>query len=390
MGRNDWDLSTKLNHPNHVSVPAGNVPLIAPIYQTAKFAPSADYPYSEQFMYSRASNPTTRQLENILAEVQKKEEAIVVSSGVAALTGTFLGLLSAGDHVVSFKELYRPARIFLRETLPKFGITSTFLSLKNCHDLEKAIIPGKTKLIHFESPTNPNLDVADIEHIITVAHAQGVLVSMDGTFAGLHQHTEFDVDLMIQSLTKFGNGHGDVIAGSIAGKKSVVTKLREMCINLGATLDPHAAYLIMRGLKTYDLRYERQSDTAMKLAQYLAKHPVVRAVRYPGLSDHPQHDLAKKQMKDMGAIIAFELHEKLGVLAQEFCHRLKLIQFTASVGSTETIICPTELFFGGDLSPEDRAQLGINPRTLRLSVGLESFEDLKTDLEQVLSPRHTL
>ena len=381
MGKNrsEWNVNTKLNHPVEVKIPEGNRPLIQPIYLSAKYYPNESLPYFEQFMYSRVSNPTTRQLELTLAEIQKREDCMVVGSGVAALTGTFLGLLKSGDHIISFKESYRPSRVFIRDSLSNFGITSTFLHLKDMNKLESSIFAGKTKLIHFESPSNPNLEIADIEKIITVARKHNVLVSMDGTFAGLHQHTQFDVDIMIHSLTKFGNGHGDVIAGCIAGKSSVLKQVREMCLQLGAALDPHAAYLIGRGLKTYMLRYARQTETASKIVHFLESHPKIKWVRYP------KSELAQKQMRDMGSTISFEVDPSIAKSADSFCHKLKLIQLAASLGSTESVIAPTLQFFGLDLSQDEREMMGLTPYSVRLSVGLEDAEDLIRDLEAALA-----
>ena len=383
-GRSDWSINTKLNHPVEVILPEGNRPLLQPIYHSAKFSPSENLPYWDQFIYSRVANPTTRQLELTLAELQKKEDCVVMASGIAALTGTFLSILKAGDHVISFKELYKPARTYIRDILPRYQIEYTLLSLNKLEELEGSIKKGKTKLIHFESPSNPNLEIADIRFILSVAKKHGILVSMDGTFAGLHQHTQFDVDIMIHSLTKFGNGHGDVIAGSISGSNSIMKSIREMSIYLGATLDPQAAYLIERGLKTYMLRYERQTKSAEKIAHYLSEHPGIKRVRYPGLKSHAKYQLALDQMKDMGATVSFEINSDVATSADKFCHQLQIIQFSASLGSTESIICPTLAFFGIDLSPDERDLIGINSHTLRLSVGLEDVEDLIQDLEQAL------
>lgn len=382
--RSHWNINTKLNHPVPVELHEGNRPLLSPIYHSAKFTPSEDYPYWDQFIYTRVANPTTRQLELTLAELQKKEDCIVMSSGIAAITGTFLSLLKAGDHIVTFRELYKPARVYIKDILPRYNISHSILTLSKMDELEKAIIPGKTKLIHFESPTNPNMDIADIEAILAVAKKHNVLVSMDGTFAGLHQHTEFDIDIMIHSLTKFGNGHGDVIAGCVAGKKEVLNTIRDMGVYIGAALDPQASYLIERGLKTYMLRYERQTKTAYEVAKYLSTHPKIKMVRYPGLQKHPGHELAKKQMKDMGAVVSFEIDASVAKSAERFCHSLKLIQFAASLGSSETIIAPTQTFFGLDLSPEDRAAVGINTHTLRVSIGLEDPADIIADLKVAL------
>ncbi len=382
--RNSWSVSTKLNHPVEVPLVDGNKPLIQPIYHSAKFTMSDSIPYWDQFVYGRISNPGLRRLELTLAEFQGREDCIVVSSGIAALTGVFLGLLKSGDHMITFRDLYKPGRVFIKDYLSRFGIESSILKLGDYKELEKAIIPGKTKLIHFESPTNPNLEIVDIKKVLEIAKRNNVLVSMDGTFAGLHQHKKFDVDIMIQSLTKFGNGHGDVIAGAISGRKDLIKIIREMTLYLGAHLDPQAVYLIERGLKTYMLRYERQTKSAQEIAIFLSNHPKVKIVRYPGLLENKWHELASTQMEDMGAVISFEIKSEVAQSADKFCHKLNLIQIAASFGATETIICPTETFFGVDLSKEEKEEMGINKFSLRISIGLEDPVDLTNDLNEAL------
>lgn len=381
--RSDWQDSTRLTHSRKVELVEGNRSILSPLYQSAKFAIAADVPLAQQFFYTRVANPTLRELELTLAEMQKKEDCIVFASGLAAITGTLLGLLTSGDHVLTFRELYRPGRVFVRDILPKFGITADVLKLSQIDQLENFIRPGKTKLIYFETPSNPHLQLADIDKITRFARKHGILTLLDGTFGGPHQHTDFDLDLIVQSLTKFANGHGDVIAGSVAGSNEVIKQIRSMSIMLGATLDPHAAFLISRGLKTYYLRYERQTRTAGRVAQFLSTHLKIKKVYYPGLAHHPLHQLATEQMKEMGGILAFEIDSSLGS-ALEFCHRLQMVQFTASVGSTESLICPTQMFFGDDLAPLDRQEMGINEYSLRLSVGLEHEEDIIRDLGQAL------
>ncbi len=370
--------TTKVTHVPEVGLPAGNRPIVSPIYQTAKFSLGEGLPISSQFIYTRVSNPTLRELELTLAELQKTEDCIVLGSGMAAITGALLGLLKTGDHVISFRETYRPGRIFIRSTLGRFGIRSTILSLNDLSAIEGAIT-SETKMIYFESPTNPHLDIADIRKIVTIAKKHNLLVMMDATFGGPHQHTDLGIDVFIHSLTKYVNGHGDVIAGSIAGKKSVIHDIRQMTINLGATLDPHAAWLVQRGLRTYHMRYERAASSAQRIAEFLSTHPKVKKVFYPGLPTHPGHELARTQMTSMGGILAFEIDPSVGD-ALSFCHRLQLHQFTASVGSAESLICPTLLFFGDDLTPEDAHALGLNNYTLRISVGLEHADDLIQDL----------
>lgn len=383
--RQNWKINTRLNHPERVSPHASNKPLLAPVYQSVKFVVSQEMGYGNQYIYSRISNPTIRQLELALAEIQNKEDCIVFSSGIAAISGPLLGLLKSGDHMISFRELYKPARIFIRDLLPKFGIETSLMKLTQLDEFESAIQPGKTKLVHFESPTNPNLEIADIERIISIARKHNLIVTMDGTFAGLHQHTKYDIDLMIHSLTKFGNGHGDVLAGSVAGRKGLIQQVRQMTIMLGATLDPHASNLVERGLKTYMLRFERHAKNAAKVAEFLNTHPKVKQVFYPGLAEHKGHELAKKQMSDMGAVVSFVLDSSAKMTAEQFAHKLKLIQFAVSLGSTESIICPTHLFFGDDLSAGDKIDLGISTESLRMSVGIEDVEDIIEDLKTALS-----
>lgn len=383
--RSSWRLSTKLSHPVEVHIPEGNKPLIRPIYQSVKFSPAENVSFADQFIYSRISNPTVRQLELTLAELQNKEDCIVLSSGIGAISGLFLSLLEAGDHIISFREIYKPSRTFIKEMLPKFGITSTLLSLNNVKVLESSIVPGKTKLIHFESPSNPNLDAADIDYILATAKKHGIFVSMDGTFAGLHQHTQYPIDIMVHSLTKYANGHGDVTAGSIAGSKPLIKKIREMTTYLGAALDAQAAYLIERGLKTYDLRYNKQTASALEIAKFLSTHPKVKVSRYPGLCGPLNHELLTKQMKDMGTIISFEIDASVSDSADKFCHRFKIISMAASVGSVESIICPTNTFFGADLNETDKREMGLSTFSLRLSVGLEDPKDLIEDLKSALN-----
>lgn len=382
--RRNWHLNTRLNHPVETELHEGNKPLLQPVYNSAKFSPAEGIPLWDQYIYSRVSNPTVRQLELTLAELQEQEDCIVFASGIAALSTTFLSVLKSGEHMLTFRELYKPGRMFIKDYLKRFNISASVISMKDINQLESFITPS-TRLIHFESPTNPNLEITDIDFLVKVARKHNLILSMDGTFAGLHQHHQFDIDIMIQSLTKFANGHGDVIAGAISGKKDIIASIRDMSLYLGASLDPQAAYLITRGLKTYQLRYNRQCETALKIAQFLSEQKAVRRVLYPGLESHPQHKLALKQMKDMGAVVSFELDAGSKLTAEKFCHRLKLIQFAASLGSTESIICPTNIFFGQDLSEDDRREMGINDYSLRLSVGLEEFVDLVDDLKAALN-----
>jgi cystathionine beta-lyase/cystathionine gamma-synthase len=383
MNQKNVGLNTILNHPRKVVMPSGNEPLLSPIYQTSKFVMSPDHSFHDQFIYTRISNPTLKELENHLADITKKEECQVFASGISAITISMLALLKKGDHVISFKESYKPTRLFIRDVLPRYGIETSLISLNDFNMLEKIIQPGVTKIIHFESPTNPNLKIADIDKLIEFAKRHQILLSMDGTFAGLHQHHYSSINLIIHSLTKFANGHGDVMAGAVMSSAQIMKSIRSMAIFMGSTLDPHAAFLISRGLKTYLLRYERQTKTAEKVAIFLSQHPKIKKVYYPGLKNHENYELAQKQMVHMGSMISFVLDSK-GMDAKKFSHELKLIQFSVSLGATESIICPSLYFFGDDLSEKEREELDLNPFSLRLSIGLEDEEDIINDLKRVL------
>src|SRR5438309_127206 len=298
---------TLVNHPPTVEVPAGNHALVAPIYQTVKFhfdtlEDTERYLRGERpgFFYTRTSNPTTRQLELLLAELQGREECLVAASGVGVIAQTLLALTKQGDHVICFVETYNPTRYLIRRLLARFGVTHTMLSIEDIAGVEKALAAHKTRLMIFESPTNPVTKIADIAAVTRLAQGANALTLMDNTFAGFHQHGEYEIDLFLHSLTKYASGAGDVMGGAVIGRSDLIRGMRTDFGTLGGTLDPHAAFLILRGLKTYFVRYKAQCETALRVAQHLAAHPAVAKVHYPGLPTHPQHELAKAQMKDFG------------------------------------------------------------------------------------------
>ncbi|MGH8270304.1 MAG: trans-sulfuration enzyme family protein, partial [Steroidobacteraceae bacterium] len=291
--------STRVNHPPPVELAPDNHAVVAPIYQSVKFefdtlAETERYLRGERpgFFYTRASNPTTRQLELLLAELQGREECLVTSSGVGAVAQTLLALTKQGDHILCFVETYNPTRYLVRRLLGRFGVTHTMLSIEDLPGIERALAAHPTRLVWFESPTNPVTKVADIAAITRLAKGAGALVAMDNTFAGFHQHGEYDIDFFVHSLTKYASGAGDVLGGAVIGRSELIRSLRTDFGMIGGTLDPHAAYLILRGLKTYFVRYKAQSASAQRVAELLASHPAVARVHYPGLPSHPQHALA--------------------------------------------------------------------------------------------------
>ncbi len=382
--------STRLNHPPAVTVPADNRSLVAPIYQSVKFtfdSVEQTQRYSrgerEGYAYSRVSNPTLRQLEQSLAQLQGRDACLLTASGVAAVNLAMLSLCKQGDHVLSFAELYQPTRYMIRRLLARYGVSHTLLSLDDIEGIERVLASTPTRLVMFESPSNPVLKIADIERITTAARAHGALTVLDNTFAGFHNHGQFDIDVFVHSLTKYASGHGDVMGGAVIAREELIDAMRTDFIVMGATLDPHAAFLIQRGLKTYALRYERQCENALKVASYLASQAGVTRVRYPGLAAHPQFALAQRQMRDCGTIVTVELDGDQGT-ASRFSEALRLFAISASLGSTESLVQPGRLMWPRELDATQRQWAQITETTVRLSIGIEDAGDLIEDLAQAL------
>lgn len=382
---------TRVNHPPAVELPPDNRPVVAPIYQTVKFefdslAETMKNLRGERpgFFYTRASNPTTRQLELTLAELQGRDDCLVTASGVGAIAQTLIALTKQGDHVICFIETYNPSRYLIRRLLGRFGVTSTMLSIEDLDGVERTLASHPTRLIFFESPTNPVTKIADIAAITRMARAKGALTVLDNTFAGFHQHGEFDVDVFVHSLTKYASGTGDVMGGAVIARQELIRAMRTDFGALGGTLDPHAAFLIQRGLKTYFVRYRAQCASAMRIAELLAASPAVERVHYPGIPTHPQFALANAQMKDFGTIVTCEF--KGGMEAgNKFAESLKLFALTASLGSTESLVVAPQMMRGRDLTPEQMRQSGVTEGTVRLSIGLEDIDDLVEDVTQALA-----
>jgi cystathionine beta-lyase/cystathionine gamma-synthase len=383
-------ISTRLNHPPAVAVPTDNRPLVAPIYQSVKFTFDSveeterqSLGQREGFQYSRVSNPTLDQLGQTLAELQGRDECLLTASGVAAVNLALLALCKQGDHVVLFAEMYQPTRYMIRRVLARYGVAHTMLSIEDAAGIEQTLASKPTRLVMFESPTNPVLKVADIERITAAARKHGALTVLDNTFAGFHNHGQFDIDVFVHSLTKYASGHGDVMGGAVIARSELIAQMRQDFIVIGATLDPHAAFLIQRGLKTYTLRYERQCANALQIARFLETHPRVERVVYPGLSSHPQHQLAQRQMHDFGAMVSIDL--KQGVSPVAFANALKLFVMAASVGSTESLVQPGQLMTPRGLNAQEQQWAAVTDQTMRLSLGIEDAGDLIADLEQALN-----
>lgn len=381
---------TRVNHPPEVAVAADNRPLVAPIYQSVKFAFDsveealrAERGERPGFSYTRRANPTSRQLERLLAELQGRDDCIVCGSGMAAVAASLLALTQTGDHVLCFVETYGPSRQLLQGLLGRFGVAHTMLAIGDDAGIERVLAARPTRLVYFESPTNPLTRIADLAAITRAAHAHGALTVLDNTFAGFHNHGQYGIDVFVHSLTKYAAGHGDVLGGAIIARQELADRIRRDAVNLGAVLDPHAAFLVLRGMRTYYLRYETQAASALAVATFLAGHPAVARVHYPGLPDHPRHALARAQMHDFGTVVTLDLAlEPDGV--RSFVDALEFFAISPSLGSVESLVLPPQLLRPRGLTAEQAAASGVGPGTVRLSIGIEDTADLIADLDAAL------
>lgn len=380
---------TRVTHPKEIKLRDGNDAVVSPVHRSVKFtyptiADSLSADAKEHgFDYTRDSNPTTRELELLAAELQDRDDAIAVGSGMAAIWLSLLGNLEAGDRVVIFVESYRPNRVAVRRFLPKLGLKFTMLSVHDLVGIEQAFAQDDTKLVLFEAPTNPMLQVPDLTAITALAKRHDVVTVLDNTFAGLHNHGRYELDYFVHSLTKYANGHGDAMGGIVIGEKKRIRAIKPLSVNMGAVLDPGVAFLVARGLKTYYLRYERHSANALAIAEWLENRKEVTKVYYPGLPGDPGHALARKQMTDFGGVLSFDLDaDKDRTWA--FIDALELFTTTASLGSTESLVAPAKLYLGTDLSAEEQARAQLGDGTVRFAVGIEHVDDLIADIEQAL------
>ena len=381
---------TRVTHAPRVSLLDDNRSVVNPVYRSVKFTYSSiesslsDVAKRQGFDYTRDSNPTTRELELLPAGLQERDDAIAVASGMGSVWLALLGNLQAGDRIVIFVESYRPSRIAVRKFLPRLNIDHVMLDLDDHAGIAREFADPRTKLVMFESPTNPMLKVADIAKIVDMAKQSDVVTVLDNTFAGLHNHGDFDIDYYVHSLTKYANGHGDAMGGIVIGSQQRMKALRPLAVNMGSTMDPGAAFLMLRGMKTYYLRYRQHSENALAVAQFLAARPEVTRVCYPGLKDDPGHALAARQMQDFGGVVSFDLDADRAK-TWAFIDALSLFATTASLGSTESLVAPVKLYLGGDLSAGELQRARISDSTVRLAVGIEALEDLLGDLRQAFA-----
>jgi cystathionine gamma-synthase len=341
---------------------------------------------TERMEYGRYGNPSVRAAELKIADLDGAEDCALFASGMAAITTALLAMLKSGHHLVMTSDCYRRTRQFISGTLSNFGVESTLVEPGDHEALERAIRPGKTRILLSESPTNPYLRVADLEKMGHIAKKHRLKLIIDSTFATpVNQRPiELGADLVLHSATKYLGGHNDLLAGSISGKGPLVQAIRDVRGVLGGVLDPHAAYLLIRGMKTLALRVERQNASAMQIAGWLERHPAVERVYYPGLASHPDHDIAKRQMKGFGGVVSF-LVKGGTAAAQKLVDSVELCTIAPSLGGVETLIEQPSIMSYYELTPEQRLEIGIRDELIRLAVGIEDTADIQRDLERALA-----
>jgi cystathionine beta-lyase/cystathionine gamma-synthase len=367
-----------------------NGPVSPPIFQTSTFEVTDNEEQQRvtgtDRYYTRWGNPTVTVVEETLAEIEGTEGARVFASGMGAITSTVLALLKTGDHIVAQRDIYGGVTKFFSEWLPKVAIETTFVDTTNYEQYERAIRPN-TRLIYVESPSNPALRVIDFAKIAALAKKHNLISLIDSTFGTpVNQHpTEYGFDLVMHSGTKYLSGHADLTCGVVCGRRELMQELWETRTTLGNCMDPHAAWLLIRGLKTLAVRVQRQNENAQRVAEFLERHAKVRHVHYPFLKSHPQHAMARQQMSGGGGMVTFEV-EGTGEDARRVSEAMRLFTLATSLGSVESLVSIPVLTSHAMISAEQREEMGVTEQMIRLSVGIENAEELIADLDQALEP----
>jgi cystathionine gamma-synthase len=366
-----------------------NGPLGTPIYQTSTFEVTDNdeqlrATHTDHF-YTRYGNPTNTVAEKTIAALEGVDAALTFASGMGAVTTTIMALLKSGDHVVAQRDIYGGVTKFLSQWLPKMGIETTFVDTTEYEQHARAIRPN-TKLLYLESPTNPLLRVVDFKKVAALAKQHKLLSMIDATFGTPinQQPAEFGIDLVTHSGTKYLGGHSDLICGAVAGRRELIERIWETRTTLGNCMDPHASWMLVRGLKTLAVRVARQNENAQRVAEFLAEHAKVRKVHYPFLKSHPQYAVAREQMSGGGGMVTFEV-EGTGEDARRVSEAMRLFTLAPSLGGVESLVSIPVLTSHLTVSPEERRRIGITEQMVRLSVGIENAEDLIADLERALA-----
>jgi cystathionine gamma-synthase len=366
-----------------------NAPLAQPIYQSSTFQVTDSdeqlrATHTDMF-YTRYGNPTHSAVEGAIAQLEGTDAALLFASGMNAITTSILALVKSGDHIVAQRDIYGGVTKFLSTWLPKLGVETTFVDTTEYDQHERAIRPN-TKILYLESPTNPTLRVVDLRRAVAIARKHDLLTLIDSTFATpINQRpVEFGIDLVLHSATKYFGGHTDLICGAAAGRRDLIDKIRETRTTLGGVMDPHAAFLLLRGIKTLAVRVERQNHSALRIAEFLAQHPKVRSVNYPFLKGHPQRALAAEQMKGGGGVLSFEV-DGTAEDTKKVSESLSLFALAPSLGGVESLVCLPVLTSHAMISADQRKKMGVTDQLVRLSVGVENTDDLIADLDRALA-----
>jgi methionine-gamma-lyase len=369
-----------------------NEPVSPPMYHTTTYIlPNSDSVEGytvrgerKHYLYQRHGNPAQDLLEERMALLENSEDALFLASGMAAITTAVLTAMNDGEELIAIPALYGVTVHFFRDELKNHGKSSRFVSIEDLYDLEK-IVTSKTKLVYFETPTNPNVQIVDIERVVKQAAGLGIRTMIDNTFASPSNQNPISlgVDFVVHSATKYLGGHSDILAGAITGKKDFIKRCREHCKIYGPVIDPFNVFLLLRSLATLEIRVQRQNENAQKLAEFFASHSKINKVFYPGLKDDPYHDLAAKQMNGFGGIMAVEVNggkkEAMNVI-----DNLEIALNAVSVGGVETLVSIPVLTSHSGLSDDELNKANVTPSMLRISAGLEDVNDLISDFDQAL------
>ncbi len=373
-----------------------NGPMATPIYQTSTFEVADNDQQLRvtptDHFYTRYGNPTNTVAEQTIAQLEGVDAALTFASGMGAITTTIMALLKSGDHIVAQRDIYGGATKFFTQWLPKMGIETTLVDTTEYDQHARAIRPN-TKLLYVESPTNPAVRVVDLKKIAALARQHDLLSMIDATFGTpINQRpAEFGIDLIMHSGTKYLAGHSDLICGVVSGNSSLIDKIHSTRTTLGNCMDPHASWMLIRGLKTLAVRVARQNDNALRVAEFLSQHAKVGRVHYPFLKSHPQHAIAREQMSGGGGMVSFEV-EGSGDDARRLTESLRLFTLAPSLGGVESLVSIPVLTSHAMIEPEQRSKMGVTEQMVRLSVGIENADDLIADLEHALeavaTPQH--
>jgi len=354
-----------------------------PIYQTSTFA-FEDVGKTRGYDYSRTSNPTRKVLEDTIAQLEGGKAGFAFATGMAAET-TVIHLLKAGDHVISGDDVYGGTYRLFQDVMSSFGLKFTFLRMDSGEKIERAIKPN-TKMLWLETPSNPLLNIVDVEMVVDIARKYNLLTVIDNTFATPYflKPIEYGIDLVVHSTTKYLNGHCDVVGGAVVTSTDELTQRVQFLLNaMGTCASPFDCWLVLRGIETLPVRMKEHQENALKVANYLVRHPAVKRVFYPGLESHPGHEVARRQMKGFGGVVSFEINGGIEA-TNSFLRKVKIFALAESLGGVASLVEHPASMSHASMPEEMRKKVGISDQLIRLSVGLENADDLIEDLEQAL------